>query len=295
MEIDVRLMSEREKDEDSFTESKHLLTPGNVVVENGLGFMSGHGTYVRDDKLFASVAGIAERVNKLISVKPLKTRYIGEVGDVIIGRIREVQQKRWKVETNSKLDSILLLSSVNLPGGELRRKTADDEVMMKQFLTKGDLISAEVQSIFSDGSLSLHTRSLKYGKLNQGTLVCVCPTLVKRRKTHFHNLPCGAHIILGNNGYIWISPVINEDVEHSGGYAQCLEQISRSDRETIARLRNSIMALANWKLMLFDTSIQYAFEESLQYQIKHILKPENEKDIATKVQFRLDKEISFIN
>jgi len=29
------------------------------------------------------------------------------------------QQKRWKVDTNARLDSILLISSVNLPGGEL--------------------------------------------------------------------------------------------------------------------------------------------------------------------------------
>lgn len=76
----------------------------------------------------------------------LLLRFYGEVGDVVVGRITEVrtsrpaealpgvasmqllnvlrvvlqvQQKRWKVETNSRLDSVLLLSSVNLPGGEL--------------------------------------------------------------------------------------------------------------------------------------------------------------------------------
>jgi hypothetical protein len=59
------------------------------------------------------------------------------------------------------------------------------------------ILQAEVQSVYSDGSLSLHTRSLKYGKLGQGILVQVSPSLVKRRKTHFHNLPCGASIILG--------------------------------------------------------------------------------------------------
>ena len=48
-------------------------------------------------------------------------RYNGEVGDVVIGRIREVGQRRWKVETHAKLDSVLMLSSVNLPGGELVR------------------------------------------------------------------------------------------------------------------------------------------------------------------------------
>ena len=72
-----------------------------------------------DGDLHASVAGVVEQVNKLVCVKPVKSRYNGEIGDVVIGRITEVQQKRWKVETNSRLDSVLMLSSVNLPGGEL--------------------------------------------------------------------------------------------------------------------------------------------------------------------------------
>lgn len=46
-----------------------------------------------------------------------------------------------------------------------RRRSAEDEQMMRKHLQEGDLISAEVQSVFSDGSLSLHTRSLKYGKV----------------------------------------------------------------------------------------------------------------------------------
>lgn len=110
---------------------------------------------MEDDRLHASVAGIVDKVNKLICVKPLKTRWLfcyptrdtnwawspeidvvlkngwqlsvtgilfrynGEVGDVLIGRILEVGQRRWKVDTNTKLDSMLMLSAVNLPGGEL--------------------------------------------------------------------------------------------------------------------------------------------------------------------------------
>jgi hypothetical protein len=34
----------------------------------------------------------------------------------------------------------------------------------------------------------------------------VSPSLIKRRKTHFHQLPCGASVILGNNGFVWIYP-----------------------------------------------------------------------------------------
>uniref|UniRef100_A0A803SVN2 Ribosomal RNA-processing protein 4 n=1 Tax=Anolis carolinensis TaxID=28377 RepID=A0A803SVN2_ANOCA len=247
----------------------------------------GHGTYLGDEKLIASVAGLVERVNKLVCVKALKTRYNGEVGDIVVGRITEVQQKRWKVETNSRLDSVLLLSSMNLPGGELRRRSAEDELAMRDYLQEGDLISAEVQAVFSDGAVSLHTRSLKYGKLGQGVLVQVSPSLVKRQKTHFHDLPCGASVILGNNGFIWIYPTPEQKDEEAGGFVTDLEPVPLPDREVISRLRNCIMALMAQKLMLYDTSILYCYEASLPHQIKDLLKPEVMEEIVLEARQRL--------
>lgn len=160
--------------------------------------------------------------------------------------------------------------------------------MMRKHLQEGDLISAEVQNVFVDGSLSLHTRSLKYGKLSQGVLIKVFPSLIRRRKTHFHNLPCGASIILGNNGFIWISPTVNTEVEGAGGFTQNLsEPVPRADREAIVRLRNCILALAQCKAMLYDTSIQYAYEESLKYDLDELMKQEIIFDIAFLTQHRL--------
>ena len=53
---------------------------------------------------------------------PLHLRYNGEVGDIVVGRILEVGMKRWKVDVHSKLNAVLMLSSVNLAGGELVSK-----------------------------------------------------------------------------------------------------------------------------------------------------------------------------
>merc|ERR1719291_277048 len=233
------------------SEPKFLVTPGDVITRDS-GFMRGHGTYMgADDVLYASVAGVVDRVNKLISVLPLKTRYNGEIGDVVVGRVMEVQQKRWKVDINSRLDSALLLSSVNLPGGELRRRSAEDELSMRRYLSEGDLISAEGQSIFNDGSLSLHTRSLKYGKLGQGIQLRVSPSLVKRRKTHFHTLPFGASIILGNNGFVWLHPSREEEGGGGGGWAADLGVVSLQEREVVARLRAVVLSLAGEGVMLW--------------------------------------------
>uniref|UniRef100_A0A8D2JSX8 Exosome component 2 n=1 Tax=Sciurus vulgaris TaxID=55149 RepID=A0A8D2JSX8_SCIVU len=235
---------------------KHLVVPGDTITTD-TGFMRGHGTYMGEEKLIASVAGSVERVNKLICVKALNTRYNGEVGDIVVGRITE------------------------------RRRSAEDELAMRGFLQEGDLISAEVQAVFSDGAVSLHTRSLKYGKLGQGVLVQVSPSLVKRQKTHFHDLPCGASVILGNNGFIWIYPTPEHKDEDAGGFTANLEPVSLADREVISRLRNCVVSLVTQRMMLYDTSILYCYEASLSHQIKDILKPEVMEEIVLETRQRL--------
>lgn len=217
----------------------------------------------------------------------MKQRYQGEIGDVVVGRVTEIQKKRWKIDTNSRVDSVLLISSINLPGGELRRRNAEDEQSMRKLLQEEELLSAEVQNVFVDGSLSLHTRSLKYGKLSQGILVSVSPSLIKRRKTHFHNLPCGASVIIGNNGYIWVQPTINIEVEGQGGFTQNLEAVPKSDREAIIRIKNCILALSSCYVMIYDTSIMLAYEESLKYEVKDLL----HKDIMHEIGFNAKQRL----
>lgn len=58
-------------------------------------------------------------------------------------------------------------------------------------------------------------------------------------------------------------------------------------RETIGRLRNCILALAQSKILLFDTSIIYAYEESLKYTVAELLIPENMLDISILTKERI--------
>eukprot|EP00056_Hartaetosiga_gracilis_P015335 m.241605 g.241605 ORF g.241605 m.241605 type:complete len:290 (-) comp23821_c0_seq1:55-924(-) len=246
-----------------------IVTPGDVITEEE-GFMRGHGTYFSDGKLLASVAGVVERVNKVISVRPVRTRYVGDIGDVVVGRVIEVGQRRWLVDTQSRLDSLLKLSSVNLPGGVLRRKSASDELMMRSFFKEGDIISAEVQQIYQEnGTLSLHTRSLKYGNLGPGIFMTVPPVLVRRSKNHFHTLPCGVAVVLGNNGYIWIGASLPDDTTKQKEEEQ--QAISDEMRWRMARVRNSIHALSRRMLSIFDTSIIYTYEDSESFEVKDML------------------------
>ena len=51
---------------------------------------------------------------------------------------------------------------------------------------------------------------MEFLKLRNGQLVTVPPILVRRLKSHFITLPCGVDLILGLNGYIWVSKHMKE-------------------------------------------------------------------------------------
>ena len=63
-----------------------------MVIDRGENDAEGQqGQRQPQQQLVACVAGVVSRVNKLISVIPLKQVYVGEVGDLVIGRISEVR------------------------------------------------------------------------------------------------------------------------------------------------------------------------------------------------------------
>ncbi|KAI8850574.1 hypothetical protein BC829DRAFT_389079 [Chytridium lagenaria] len=224
----------RNDEDDEMTDlAVHLVVPGEIITSD-TAFMRGHGTYNEEESLVASVLGVVDRVNKLISVKPLRARFNGEIGDVVVGRVIEVGPKRWKVDIAAKQDAVLPLAA--------RRRSESDELQMRSLLNE-----AEIQAFFGDGAVSLHTRSLKYGKLRTGRWSRYHQVFVKRSKSHFLSLPYGIDIVLGLNGYIWIS------------------------KHAEKALLSCISALALQGSYISDTSIHYVYEASLAHHPKDIL------------------------
>jgi exosome complex component RRP4 len=247
-----------------------------------------------DQQLVASVVGVVERVNKLISVSPTSTmQYAGQVGDLVVGRIESVAATQWRVDlgVGCKLAN-LPLASVNLPGGVQRIRTSQDALSMRSmFASEGDLVSAEVQSIQNSegvgGTVMLHTRSLRYGKLENGCVIHVPPALIVRMKQHFATLPgeLGLDVLLGKNGSIWIQRTIpqswhdeiaNSTEEMEAPLAETLQKlrrrhaltpVSREIRETVCRVRNAIEALVMVHCSITPDSIMAVYDSSLRKKI----------------------------
>ena len=279
----------QETSQDMDTSEDLIVTPGHIITSD-VQFMRGHGTYTQSDSLVSSLAGRINRVNKLISVTPFKSRFNGEIGDVVIGRITELGSKRWKVDINARQDAILLLSSIILPGGVQRRKSESDEHQMSSFFAPGDLLSAEVQQFFQDGAASLQTRNFKYGKLRNGSLVIVPSSLIRRSKSHFISLACGVDVILGLNGYIWVckhvemtQEIMDQDPDRL--YTNDMEEMDHQTRDSIARVCNCIDALSKRNIMIDESRIANAYEISLDYNTRDLLLFEIQQEIIDKISF----------
>ncbi|KAK6465661.1 hypothetical protein DFJ63DRAFT_27555 [Scheffersomyces coipomensis] len=286
---DIEMLGNNHNDGEFTNNNSSIVTPGELITEDPI-WMKGHGTYFIEDKTYSSVAGNVSRVNRLLSVIPIRGRYQPETGDHIVGRITEVGNKRWKVDIGAKQDAVLMLGSVNLPGGILRRKSETDELQMRNFLKEGDLLNAEVQTIFNNGIASLHTRSLKYGKLRNGMFLKVPSSLIIKSKNHAFDLPGNISCVLGVNGYIWLyktnlnnqnnnttninihnngaSPAITRLEEESSWeiYSDKNDSnITNAIRSNITRYYNIIKALSFCELGITEPRIIMGYESSLSY------------------------------
>lgn len=98
------------------------------------------------------------------------------------------------------------------------------DALFKMFVLNWGCITGSLSFDLRFVSFNFLHFSLFPSKLGQGILVKVSPMIVKRSKTHMHNLSCGASVILGNNGYIWICPIVNQEENiHGGGFIQNLD------------------------------------------------------------------------
>lgn len=190
-----------------------IFLPGEEIVESD-NYIQGHGTYQRNNYLCSSVYGRVNTINKLLTVHSIYSiRYSPEIGDVVVGYVYEIGNKRWRIEMNCKFEASLHLSAINIPGVVQRRKLESEEMKMREYFNLNDILVAEVQKVGKNGGAALHTRNEKYRKLTDGILVKVPAMIVKRYKAHFVQNR-GVEVILGVNGYIWIGVIDIENADY---------------------------------------------------------------------------------
>ena len=260
------------------------VSAGDVISHNPTGNLLGHGTLLVNNKIIATVSGHIERVNKLISVRPLSSRYTGDIGDIVIGRIVELGDQRWKVDIGARQHATLLLASIHLPGGALRRRTAEDQLAMRQYFAPADILACEVQKVRGEGGINLHTRSERYGRRRGGLLVVATSTLIKRCKQHFQPIEGveGIELVLGCNGWVWLGKRLDdgkgreEKMDESEAEREEEEErrlleaqtrdvdVSVEERERIVRAANSVYVLSCMGVLIWNVTIAAVYATSVE-------------------------------
>lgn len=244
--------------------------------------MAGNGSFMREGHILASLAGTLRRINKLVVVEPVNTRYIGENGDVVVGKVTGVlqAQQKWHVSVGASNTASLSLGAMVLPGSDQRRRLDDDILQMESILKEGDVIITEVQKKTLNGDIALQARTNRYGKLYNGRLVEVPPSLVPRQVQHILvSDKMGVFLVLGSNGFIWVGMIPRSvDAERKE------EHVGIRDRQAIALVSNLIgHVLGPSFLPVTRSNLETVFDFAMErgFTARSLLSQEN-ADILSK-------------
>ncbi|UCC91957.1 MAG: KH domain-containing protein [Candidatus Aenigmatarchaeota archaeon] len=201
MEKDVKATKEKEGEE---TEGKgrEVVLPGDKIVES-MDYLPGRNCFREGNSIYSKRVGVVYYKGRVIEVIPLSGEYIPEVGDMIIGTVKEIQHSGWNVSINSPYEAYLSLAGVR---GFIDAAKTD----LSKIYGIGDMIYAEVSEVTPMKDIRISMKSPKARKFENGRIVSISTVKVPRvigKQGSMINMikeKTGCRISVGQNGMIWI-------------------------------------------------------------------------------------------
>jgi len=178
---------------------RKVAIPGDLLSDDGS--RSGEGTYVKDDKVYSLLYGIANYRDK-INVIPLAGKYVPATGDNVIGIVKDVTFSNWIVDINSPYDGLLHIS-------EFPKRIEMDE--MQNYLRIGSSVMARVKDVDSTMKVELTLNDRRLGILKTGRIIEISHTRVPRligkggSMISMLKKELNCNIFVGQNGRIWVN------------------------------------------------------------------------------------------
>ncbi|HKL23553.1 MAG TPA: exosome complex RNA-binding protein Rrp4 [Candidatus Nanoarchaeia archaeon] len=187
---------------------RKVVIPGEIIIE-GDDYLPGDSTEKRDGKIFALKYGLAEEQNNLIKVIPLSGVYFPRRGNVVIGKVENINSAGWMVDIGAADSAFLSINEVP----RFVNKDAMDEVF-----DIGDIIIAKIWVINKRG-IDLSVKSRGFGKVEEGLVFEINPNKVPRvigKEGSMIKLikeNTGSDITVGQNGAVLIKgPTIDDEL-----------------------------------------------------------------------------------
>lgn len=166
---------------------KRIVLPGEKIAE---GMLKAPNTFFDGKATYAAVIGTVDEEGKYIA---LESPYKPVVGDTVVGIVVDVRHAGYEID-------------LNLPeGGFVPTRTT------RITLQLGDFVVCRIKTVSEIGDVDLG----EVRRLPKGEIIKFPPAKVPRligRKSSMINLlkeHAGGDIMVGNNGYVWISDTGN--------------------------------------------------------------------------------------
>jgi len=180
---------------------KEIVIPGQDLAK-GMDFLPGSGCYREGDNIVSSSLGIINISNRLIRVIPLSGRYDPKMGDIIIGKVKDMSLHGWFLDTNSAYDGMLSIREAD----EFIDKGAD----LSKYYNFEEWVITKVVHVNKVSNVDLSTKGPGLRKIKGGKIIEITPSKVPRvigKQGSMVGLikeKTGCKITVGQNGRVWI-------------------------------------------------------------------------------------------
>ncbi len=184
---------------------KDIAVPGEVLAV-GMDFLPAGSTYRDNEEIIATQLGIVSISGRLIKIVPLNSKYLPKRGDLVIGKVVDISANNWFVDIgfyNEAAISVVEGSMEYIPRG------AD----LSQYYSHGDYVVASVVGVTRSNIVNLTLKGYGLRKLSEGRIVTINPAKVPRligKEGSMISLiknMTECRIIVGQNGFIWVSGI----------------------------------------------------------------------------------------
>lgn len=188
---------------------RQLVIPGDVIETSGL--KPGHGTFVEDGKVFASLLGVRTDHGGYVDVIPLGGRYIPQPDDEVIGEVVDVGPSHWLIDLNSPYPAPLHAteSPWRVEFGETSK-----------FMNVGDACLVRVTTVDETKRVQVTMRDRDLRRLTGGQIMEIShskvPRVIGKDGSMIMMIKEFTHTqgFVGQNGRIWIDGK-TEDIVHA--------------------------------------------------------------------------------
>ncbi len=180
---------------------KKMVLPGELIAEGDLKL--GSGVYREDNRIYASVLGLADQGGDMVRVIPMAGRYMPQVRDYVIADVTTVQYSSWILDINAPYQGVLTPR-------DYFRDFDSFQADLSEIISQGETIYAMIREISPTKRVFLTMKERGSRKLKGGRMLEITPAKVPRvigKKSSMISMikeETGCQIVVGQNGRVWV-------------------------------------------------------------------------------------------